>query len=858
MYEAHRNAPTEEERLAIYQQIDQLSNQASSYVAANEYDRLLSAIGAKRTNAYTWVDQTVYVNDIPSNELERWMKLESERFNKLVLRLFHTELETVYEEFNISQDKDFRKVSKALNAALFPSHPYGTQTTLGEGEHLKSPSQHNIQRFFQTYYVPNNMAIILSGTFNPDEAVALAERYFGNYQPKTIPTTNFPPQPPLQKHHKTSVLGQESEYLEIGWRFPGANWEHMAKLDILKGVLYNKKAGLIDQNLTRGQKLLAAAARLVKLEDYATFRLYGKPRQGQSLEAVEQLLLDQIEAIKSGDFSDWLMEAVVNEYRLSEYQNAESNDSRVHLMTTSFILGVQWDVIVKWIKSLEQITKQELIDFVNQHFKDNYVVVYKKNGADPNIMKVEKPPITPVKLNREEHSAFGQKFLQQKSPPLKAQFLDYKRAIHKSQISETSFSYIRNKTTPLFSMDYLFEIGRNHNKLLPLALGYLPFLGSHKVSAQNLQQEFFRLGLNPSQSVNNKRAYINLSGLESSFPAGLTLIENWLHDLKPDAEALEKYTDGILSRRANFMKDKQMILRKAMYSYAKYGADNPFTNIFSAAELKSIQPDTLIDQIRQLLKNPHNIFYYGQNEPNAVVELLKQKHQITVPGLAIPEAKQFIPVDQTTPEVLLVDFPMVQVELMLLSKGTTSFNLHEYIYSNWYNNYFGYGLSSVVFQEIREAKALAYSTYANYISPNDQKEPHFLQAFVGTQPDKLRVAINTLLDILENMPVHEKQIEQARQSTLRKIESSRILKSNIYWNYRLNKRRGFDRDIRQDLYETLLQAKPQDLIDFQNQFVKNRNYTLLVIGNKKNLDMDFLKSYGSVKELSIQEVFGYR
>lgn len=131
-------------------------------MATNEYDKLVSSLGAKNTNAGTSYDQTVYINDIPSNELEKWLTLESERFGDVVLRLFHTELETVYEEYNMYNDMDDSRASNALMEGLFPSHPYG-RDVIGLPEHLKNPSMVNIYNFYRTFYVPNNMAIVLSG-----------------------------------------------------------------------------------------------------------------------------------------------------------------------------------------------------------------------------------------------------------------------------------------------------------------------------------------------------------------------------------------------------------------------------------------------------------------------------------------------------------------------------------------------------------------------------------------------------------------------------------------------------------------------------------------------------------------------
>ena len=102
-----------------------------------------------------------------------------------MLRGFHTELETIYEEKNMSLTNDSRKAYEQMLAMLFPSHPYGTQTVLGTQTHLKNPSITNIKAYHDKWYVPNNMAIVLSGDFNPDEAVDIISRYFGDMKPNT-------------------------------------------------------------------------------------------------------------------------------------------------------------------------------------------------------------------------------------------------------------------------------------------------------------------------------------------------------------------------------------------------------------------------------------------------------------------------------------------------------------------------------------------------------------------------------------------------------------------------------------------------------------------------------------------------
>ena len=144
-------------------------------------------MGAKGTNAYTSFEQTVYINDIPTNQLDKWLTLEAERFRNPQLRLFHTELEAVYEEKNRSLDSDFRKAFTALFDGLYPNHQYGQQTTIGTIDHLKNPSLTKIKKYFNTYYVPNNMAICLAGDFNPDELIEEIKAKFGSMEAKEVP-----------------------------------------------------------------------------------------------------------------------------------------------------------------------------------------------------------------------------------------------------------------------------------------------------------------------------------------------------------------------------------------------------------------------------------------------------------------------------------------------------------------------------------------------------------------------------------------------------------------------------------------------------------------------------------------------
>jgi len=857
LYEKHRNAGSDDERKEIYLQIDQKSYQAAKLTIPGEYDKLASSIGAKGTNAYTWFEQTVYLNTIPSNELERWIALEAERFSQLTLRLFHTELETVYEEFNISQDKDIRKVSNLLHSALFPNHPYGTQTTIGSAEHLRNPSHFNIHRFFSTYYVPNNMAIILAGDLDPDKTIALIEKYWGNKKSADIPAFNFDEQPPVGEVKRMEALGQESPFIQMAWRLPGANTDTPYLLSLVQHIFYNQQAGLLDLNINQQQLVLESEAWTWFHEDYSAFGFYGKPREGQSLEELESLLLDQLDLLLEGNFPDWLPEAVCNDFRLGELKSLQSNEARTNGITQAFILGIPWRKYSTRVSDMVHFSKEDIIHFAKKYLnRDNYAIVYKRKGEDPNVIKVEKPPITAVEINRDGSSDFANAFLSTESPRLKPVFVSFQDNIRREELFPgIPVHYVKNPDNELFRLDFIFPVGKMHDPLLPILFKYLPYLGTKDLHPSAIQQAFFRLGTSFEVSMEEERCYISLSGLEKSMEESLILLEKIWRGVVPNAEILKNVASDLLIKRENARRDRTYMLRNALGAYARYGTHSPFNFRLSKDQLLQLDAEELVNKIHALNQFEHTVYYFGNKDMESVIPILRKHHVVPTERKSTPEITSFLQLPHTENQVLFYNFPIVQTDLMWISKGTPTFNQEEHFMKEWYNEYFGYGLSSIVFQEIRESKALAYSTYAFYTSPSKMKEAHYLQAYIGTQPDKLADAIPCLNDLLQNMPIVPAQIENARISILKRLESERMTPGGIYWNFRKIQDLGLSYDLRKPLYERLNEASETDLSTFQQRYVKNRNYTLLVMGNKENIDFSLLEKSGPVTILTDEMVF---
>ncbi|MBB00248.1 MAG: peptidase M16 [Saprospirales bacterium] len=854
-FEAHKEESDSARKNALYARIDSLSLEASKFSIANEYDKMISSLGAKGTNAYTSNDETVYINDIPSNELKKWLMVEGERFQTLVLRLFHTELETVYEEFNRSQDSDRRWVYQGVLEGLLPNHPYGTQTTIGVGEHLKNPSMYNIHEYFNTYYVPNNIAICLSGDLDPDATIDWIEQYFGDWQAQDVPEFQMPRDEDLKEPIVKETFGPQQEMLYMGFKFDGAGTKESQMVSLIDMLLTNSQAGLIDINLNLKQKVLSAGSFPSVMKDHSIHFMYGIPKEGQTLEEVKDLLLAEIEKIKAGDFDDWLLEAVINDLKLSRIQGLESNRNRAFTMIDAFINDLEFADLVFELDSMAAITKEDIIDFANQYYTDNYVVSYKRMG-ESDRHSVPKPQITAVEVDRESQSDFYAAFDTVRSARLTPKFVDYESSISVSSLNDIELSYVQNENNQIFELYYIFDIGSNTDKELALAIQYLPYLGTSKYSAEELQKEFYRYGLEFGVNAGSDQVFVFLTGLEDNLDKGIELFEHVLANAQADSLVYRELVNDILKSRLNAKLDKGTILGKGLGAYAKYGADNPFTDRLSTEELESMDVDKLIAKIKELSTSEHRIFYYGQMTAADAKVIIAKHHTNSSDLTPLPEKKEYLELTTSENKVFYTPYDMQQVELLFLSKDEV-FNPELLASSRLFNEYFGAGLSSIVFQEIREKKALAYSAYSYMASPSNKDKSHYLNAYVGTQADKLSDATAAMFELMNNMPEAEMQFNAAKEAVIKKLESTWTTGSSVYWEYESARDLGLDYDVNRRIYEEVKNITLDDLKAFFDGHVKGKSYHICVIGKKENIDLDVLRSMGEFQELSLEEIFGY-
>ncbi len=859
LYEVYNHTTDPQKRTEIYHQIDSVSYIASKYAIPNEYDKMMSLIGAQGTNAFTSNDMTVYQEDIPSNELERWLKVEGDRFADPVFRLFHTELEAVYEEKNMGMANDGRKVYEALNLALYPNHPYGTQTTIGTIEHLKNPSLDNIKKHFETYYVPNNYCIAMSGDFDPEETIKLINKYFGKIPAKKVPEFKPIKEPAITEVKKVDVWGLDAENIRIGFRIDAGNGSREVLLaSLMDRILSNGSCGLIDENINQKQLTMYAGSGVSALNDYSAFLLVGMPKQGQSLDEVKDLLLKQIDIFKSGNWDESLLTAAINNLKLDEMKGLESNENRAMSIISAYLAHQDWQDAVNETEEMSKITKQELIDFAKRIFKDNnYVVIYKRQGEPKEVTKVEKPAITPVVMNRDVESPFLTDVKNMKVKSIEPVFVDYEKDLQKGKLKKGSeVLYVENKQNGRFQLNFRYDFGLRYNKMAGVCDYATDYLESTNRSLAQIKREMYDIACDYNISMGGSEyCTVSLEGLTENMEKALNIVEDILNNPKISEEVIENVKMDIFKSRTNAKANQNRCFSR-LVSYANYG-DASKRYVPTDEEINSLSAGMVISMLKQMTDQKQTILFYGSKKMKDVIKLLDKSHKVNTKKSMLIKQADYDYQPTTENKVYFVHYNAKQ---SLCRQLTTIDNTYDESLTpkvDLYNEYFGGSMNSIVFQEIREKRSLAYSAAAYFVSPSEKDKKYLNFSHIGTQNDKLIDALGAFTDLFENMPVSEQNFNISKQSLLASYCTNRTRKMGIISSYLYTQKMGLQNGWQQKEYNTIKSLTLDDVLDFNKKYIKGKKRTVVVLGNEEEIDLEGLKAFGNVQKLDLETIFGY-
>lgn len=708
--------------------------------------------------------------------------------------------------------------------------------------------------------MPNNVAICLAGDFDPDKTIAIIDKYFGDW--KKSDNLSYPQYAPLKKLMApvdTTVVGLEAPNVFMAWRTDAAASAQQDTLSVISYLLSNGKAGLFDLDLNNPMKVMGASAQLSANHDYGMFYLYGSPKEGQDTKEVRRLMLGEIEKLKKGQFSDDLLPSAVNNMKLKYYQSLRKNDERADRFVNAFINDKLWDDEVHSLDRIAKMTKSQIVDFANRFFTDGYVTVFKAQGNDTTIHKIEKPHITPIPTNNDKQSEFLKEIVNAKPEPIQPKFVDFKRDLTVARTKKgLDYLYKKNTSDDIFSLTYHYPFGSESDNQYAVAADYLSYVGTDKLSNEKIQQQFFKLACSYKVSVGDDAINISISGLNSNMPAAVRLLENVLTSAKADKESYDKYVGIVLKARAD-AKSEQRANFSALTMLGEYGAYNPQLNDMSEKQLRDADPQALLDKLKNLNRYRATVMYFGPSDMKTVDGIVSAAHATPRKFLQEPEAKPYLHQATDKTEVWVAPYDAKNIYMTMYHAEGKKWTPEKAAIELLFNEYFGGGMNAIVFQELREARGLAYSAGARYTAPSayPYKDTESFTTYIITQNDKMMDCVNEFNNLLNDTPSREAGFKLARQSLIKSLSTARTNYENVFWRWLEAKKKGIDYDIRQKIYETLPKLTLNDVINFARENIANKPYRYLILGNEKDIDMDALQKLGPVRRLTTEEIFGY-
>lgn len=856
LYEVLGKTQDDETRNVIQQKINEASKLAGQFAIPNEFDQMLREIGSTGVNAFTSPDITAYHNEFPSNKIEEWLSIYSHRFKEPVFRLFQSELETVYEEKNRSEESFINHAVELFNKDFYKKHPYGTQTTIGTTEHLKNPSLKKMYEFFDTYYVANNMILCLIGDFDSEEIKPMITKYFSDWRSGDVP--EFPEyiEDGFQKGESAQISISPVKAFVRGYRTPKYGGYDQMVFEIGMKILSNSQgSGLFDRLMDNGEFLMLQAEN-ISFQDYGATVFFCVPKVlGQSFDRANQLLDETLECFTSGEFEDHLFEGAKNEWIKDFETSMENNEERAFKIGQVIAYNIDWDTYLDDIEKIKNLTKDELIKIAQKYFSQNHYSLYSKMGKyKPKVL--DKPNYDPIIPKNNTHSKFYNEWKEITSNNKTTNIVSLKEEIDFIELnSQAILKMVKNPINDVFNLKIIWEVGEYEKPDLAILGRLMEFSSLEGESLYNFRNNLYALGTSMYWHVYDHQFILEVEGLDENLEESLSLIAQVFNNPVIDNFKKQMKVIGkqVKTNRRFAVKETQS-LNIILREYALYGENSKYINQVPAKRYRKLKEKDFKAILASLNDYSFHVNYTGNSSVETVKNALKKfkikkgnKSNINTPK---PEAN------------LAYDVYLIKNNNGLQSHinfvGTTQNldkNNKDLLSRRAFNQYFGYDMSSILFQEIREFRSLAYSTYGLVTTARNQESKNTFLSYVGCQADKTPEALELLHSLIRNMPIKAERENIIYNSIKNQVENSNPGFRNYNSLYDQSILRGYDDNFYLALEKELDNFSFNDAINFYEEHIKNAPLRLTVIGNLKKFDKSILNKYGKVKRLKPKDIF---
>jgi len=853
LYDALAKATSESERNDLQLAINRHAVEAAKYGLPNEFDRLLKSIGSTGVNAWTNEEMTFYHNSFPPSQVIKWLDIFSHRFQKPVFRSFQSELEVVYEEKNRALDNMERRLGEDVERYTFKGHPYGTQDVLGTVEHLKNPSLTKMYEYFDTYYVANNMALILCGNFDSAEIIPMIKEKFGALRTGEVP--EFPDYGRSTFEGKEVVKVRQTP-VKVGFHAYKTvpKWHpDEAALEVADFLIFNQsETGFLNQLQLDNKLLFCGAAPLTYKDDGAEMLFFVPKILFQSMGGAEKLVVEQLEKLKTGAFDEAMLEAVKSEIYINFQRQLEDLEGRGAAIGWAFCYGKSWEDHLSYAEKIAAVTKADVMRVANTYFGEDHLAYFSRMGF-PKKPKLEKPPYKPVVTDQKGESKYAKQFAKIEEADLQPKFLDFEKDVTRYEFDGNQIFVTPNPTNDIFSLELKYWAGSHHIDKLDLAADVLNYAGTENYDLNALKQQFASLGVSYSINSSDNFFTINLSGIEANMKQAVQLVGKLLQNPRLTDQALKRVVNDMQTDR-KLEENTPMQMGYAIRNYALFGDQSSFLQRPSVKEAKKQALADLQTAVQQALGYSASLHYTGKMDAGVVRNILSDALPL---AKTEKRAEYFVRQPdkrQETTIYFLHDKKTVQSHVWFHVLGD-EYEHEQLPLVNAFREYFGGGFSGIVTQEIREYRSLAYASAGFYITPTyPAGQKSALYAYLGCQGDKTNDAVQVMNDILTDLPAYPERMPSLRSNLENKTFSYypdfREISTTIE-DYELANLKA---DPDKMAYQEYQHLEFEDLQQFFAEKVQGRPVTITIYGDKKRIDLDKLRKIGKVIEVKDKEV----
>lgn len=845
---------------ALNQEINELTLKAGKISLPTEYSSLMESIGAKGVNAATSYDYTFYHSSFPAYQINKWLEISSQRFIHPVFRSFQPELENVYEEYNRAQDNPNQAVSSFFMSKAFEGHPY-SRDIIGLPEHLKNPQLSKLIEFYDTWYVPENMVLVLVGNINAQQVAGRIAGTFGRLAKKPMPERKTYTDMNIQgRKQYTEKVGY---YPQVAMVFNGVPAGHPDEdaLDIALSLLSNgSQTGALDKLVLDGELTSAGA--------YAqTFREQGRSvvvsiplydenqRRFESNKSAEKKALEAIEKIANGEFEDWKINAIKAEMCRQFDLAMEKNEQKAMILMNAFYNEQDLGEILNYKDKIMAVTNDDVKRVAKQYLSKNYLALYIEQGKAKKGEKIAKPNYKPVEPPVGQQSLYA---LQFKSLPIghvAENLIDFSDVQVKQLNDRSKMYYTPNKENNIFQLVLQYGAGTEEFPKLDVAASLMNNAGVMGLyEPQQLKEELSKLNATCYVSASSNYLTIVMEGFEETLPQACQFLSRQILMPKLDDKQLAQLKGNILSTRQQ-RKENVSTLNEALRQYLLYGGKSDYIDELTDKEVLELQISELTGDINRASNFESKIFYTGTLPFDNVYSILSQNLPLVAnerPSES-PRVKPMQAVSENTIYFLPNnDAEQAQIHFYLPMQTADK---KDDVLRDAFNQYFGLDFTGLVLNEIREKRSMAYTAYAYAATQGIAGKASYLYGSIGTQNDKANDAIDVFMGLINDMPKNADRIDNIksylRQSALTNhpdFRSKAMYLVNLGYQ-------GYTEDPAKEQLPQIDALTFDDIVKFYETNIKGKPYAIAIMGNPKMIDLKKLEKYGKVVKVNTNKLF---